>query len=265
MVELINGRLATTERHTPLAEEAKTDCRCVLRGNAGKLKNQYFGDVKDLFKYDLVEELIRGVPELKQFAFIPMLTAPDTRNDGNKVDYKRRAGSMNRELCEYLQTRVERGVRDIVEIKKYYRTKGIPIEIYGESEYFNHRNRYFYFKGIPNGLLKNSVILLDPDNGLEIKKSNERHVLRSEVADLYGRMSNTSVLVVFQHFRREKHELTLTKVGRELGEACGVRPLWIYDKEIIFYLLARQHALKRQVEQVLDKYGNRYGLLKIGP
>lgn len=230
-----------------------------------KLKNQYFGDVKDLFKYDLVEELIRGVPELKQFAFIPMLTAPDTRNDGNKVDYKRRAGSMNRELCEYLQTRVERGVRDIIEIKKYYRAKDIPIEIYYESEYLDHRNRYFYFKGIPDRLLKNSVILLDPDNGLEIKKSNERHVLRGEVADLYGRMSNTSVLAVFQHFRREKHELTIEKVGRELGEVCGDRPLWICDKEIIFYLLARQHALKRQVEQVLDEYGNRYGLLKVGP
>ena len=59
------------------------------------MKNQYFGDIKDLFKYDLGEFLINEIPELERFTFIPMLTPDDKGPDGNKLNYDGRPGSKN--------------------------------------------------------------------------------------------------------------------------------------------------------------------------
>ncbi|MCJ2670040.1 MAG: hypothetical protein LN416_05970, partial [Candidatus Thermoplasmatota archaeon] len=50
------------------------------------MKNQYFGDTRDLFKYDLVLELLLGT-ELRRFTFIPMLTRDEESSDGGKTDY----------------------------------------------------------------------------------------------------------------------------------------------------------------------------------
>lgn len=48
------------------------------------MKNQYFGDNRDLFKYDLVHKIINaryaGLP--KRFTFIPMLTENDNTKQG---------------------------------------------------------------------------------------------------------------------------------------------------------------------------------------
>jgi len=41
------------------------------------MKNQYFGDRNDFFKYDLVLNLIEKIVNLKCFTFIPMLTEDD--------------------------------------------------------------------------------------------------------------------------------------------------------------------------------------------
>ena len=38
-----------------------------------EMKNQYFRDIRDLFKYDLLTELIDNISALDQFILIPML------------------------------------------------------------------------------------------------------------------------------------------------------------------------------------------------
>ncbi len=50
------------------------------------MKNQYFGDKRDLFKYDLALRVCQKLG--LGFTFIPMLTAPDNRTDGNQIDYE---------------------------------------------------------------------------------------------------------------------------------------------------------------------------------
>ncbi len=86
-----------------------------------------------------------------------------------------------------------------VSFKRY----GIEMTIYyGEDSYFSHRKRQSYFAGIESGLLSKSLILLDPDNGLEVKRSGEKHVLYSEVKELYERMDEDSILMVYQYFPR---------------------------------------------------------------
>ena len=47
------------------------------------VKNQYFGDKRDLFKYDIIARIITTESFfLRQFLFIPMLTPNDSSWDG---------------------------------------------------------------------------------------------------------------------------------------------------------------------------------------
>ena len=139
------------------------------------MKNQYFGDIRDLFKYDLIISIIREIGSINRFIFIPLLTRNDNRKDGNKIDYTTaKAGTHNKGLIEYLEKRVNENRREVSEIKEYFKSNGIEITIYRETEYFNHKLRADYFKNIDDKVLSNSLMLLDPDNGLEIKQSNEK-------------------------------------------------------------------------------------------
>ena len=49
------------------------------------MKNQFFGDNRDLFKYDLILSVVKGVDQIRQFTFIPMLTK-DYGNHGNQIN-----------------------------------------------------------------------------------------------------------------------------------------------------------------------------------
>jgi hypothetical protein len=64
------------------------------------MKNQYFGDIRDLFKYDMVVWLIRQISSLENFTFIPMLTENDpSKKDGSQTDpTKAKAGFINEDL-----------------------------------------------------------------------------------------------------------------------------------------------------------------------
>ena len=86
------------------------------------MRNQFFGDVRDLFKYDLITWLIQNINSIDQFAFIPMLTEDDDKDHGLKMNYaKAKAGTNNTELVKILEGCVNRGKRDIRQIKSYFR------------------------------------------------------------------------------------------------------------------------------------------------
>ena len=41
------------------------------------MNRQFFGDTRDLFKYDLVRHVMKALPVFDSFTFIPMLTEED--------------------------------------------------------------------------------------------------------------------------------------------------------------------------------------------
>ncbi len=226
------------------------------------MKNQYFGDVKDLFKYDLVQWLIECLPAVDSFTFITMLTLNDGRSDGNKLNYQGRAGCKNEELVCYLAERVSSGRRNISEIREYYNIRDIDIEIYGENDFFSHSTRDSYFAGIRDELLSGSLIVCDPDNGMEVKHPNEKHMLWLEVTGLFDRMGDDSVLILFQHFRREKHEMTVAKIALGIELATRQKPIYLYDHEIVFFLLAKQPETLLLLENAVWEYSNKYPILR---
>ena len=236
-------------------------CHC-SEGNI--MKNQYFGDVRDLFKYDLILRIIQETSSTNRFLYIPMLTENDNRGDGNKIDYnKAKAGTQNKDLMTYLKKCVNEDRKNITEIKHYFKLKGIKIYIH--NELFIHRNRKSYFDRIIKELFSPSLIFVDPDNGLEVKRSNDKHLLYHEANDLYNRMDKDSILMIYQHFPRENHTEYLCGRTNELKELTEDLPIYISDNEIIFFLLTKNDELKSQLERIINRYKRDYPKLIIGP
>lgn len=221
------------------------------------MKNQYFGDVTDLFKYDLITEVINAHHSLKKFSFIPMLTPNDNRADGKLRDFsKATAGYKNETLKKFLEQ--TRGKRDFKKIEVYFKQCGIPIEIYRDNtgEYFSHQQRNDYYKNIDSTLIRESLVFIDPDNGLEVKKSNRRHILYSELKNIFN--SSNRIVMVIQFFPRKEH---LAYIDKRLSELRDITKYCTYiaDSRIIFFFLCKSIELRRFLEEkVFKEYKERY-------
>ncbi len=223
------------------------------------MKNQYFGDNKDLFTFDLVMEIMRAGLAV-HFAFIPMLTAPDATRHGDKADRGRaRAGYKNLELAGFLDRRISQDRRDIKELGGFFKKHGIKMTICGGEGYFTHRTRQAYFAGIGDDLLTNSLILVDPDNGLEVARPGEKHLLYAESKDLYERMADSSILMLYQYLPRVPHQEYLEMRMHALKEyICGDYPVCIDDDEIAFFFLTKNEELEESLAHLIADYTERY-------
>ncbi len=150
-----------------------------------------------------------------------------------------------------------------MEIGDFFEDKGIRTTIYHPADhltedYFTHRERHTYFSGIPKDNLHPALVFVDPDNGLEVKKSSEKHILYSEVRSLLERMSDDSILMIYQHFPRRNHDDYIKWRVQVLRDETNAAPLWISDKEIVFFFLTKSDETHTNLEDVLSKYSSRY-------
>ena len=224
------------------------------------MKNQYFGDNKDLFKYDLIFRVMQaGLVE--RFTFIPMLTEPDDTRHGRETDRRRaKVGTENQDLVSFLDECVKTGRRDIEQLTDFFARYDIEMTIYcGKGGYFSHQRRQEYFEQIGSELLSGSLVFVDPDIGLEVARSREKHILYLEVNNLYQRMDKSSILMLYQHFPREEHHEYLHRRSEELREIItGEWPICIYDDEIIFFFLTKNESLERSLTHVVQEYAESY-------
>jgi hypothetical protein len=233
------------------------------------MKNQYFGDISDLFKWDLVLEILTKIRGLNHFTYIPMLTPDDDSKDGMRLDYSKKcAGAKREELVKFLQDCVKRGKRDIKELKRFFKeselTKGLSIDIYKESEYFSHEKREEYFANINKNLLSNSLIEVDQDIGIEVKSMKgreEKYIKYEEINILFNQMDENSVLMIWQFIPRVKREPYFLKLSEKLETITGTRPLYISDNRVVFFILVKNERLRNLVHSVICEYAKIYGLL----
>ncbi len=237
------------------------------------MKNQYFADTRDLFKYDLVLEFL-AEGGLSRFTFIPMLTKDEPGYGGGRTDYsKARAGTRRTQLAEFLTQCLRDGRRDIRELERFVEdsplTAGVDPAIYMRNGLFTHQTRGEYFDRIDRSLLERSVILLDPDIGLGVKSMvgrEERYVTYEEVRLLFDRMDERSILIVFQFIPRVSRRPYISRIQAELSRrvARGGAAYWLSDNQIVLYVLAKGRQSGRLAGSVVHNYAERYGLLS-GP
>ena len=221
------------------------------------MKDQYFGDERDYFKYDLIIDLATCL-QIPRFTNIVMLTPPDKSSDGKFIKY--RPGIRNRDLYKFLQASARKKCRSVSCLGEFFSTSKKEIEYlpYRDDTYFEGRARDEYFNAIPPCWLETAVILVDPDIGLKPRspslRSNE-HVLPSEIHKLKAAIGSASVLVMIQ-FRGHMHwcerfEYLKGKIGRFDA---------IYNSDIAFICLTNDHAILAKLQACLRKYATDHGL-----
>lgn len=233
------------------------------------MKNQYFGDNRDLFKYDLIC-YIKEADLVNHFTFIPMLTKNDnTKQGGERNREKAKAGKKNEDLKKFLDKFEDESRRDIEQLRSFFKKKAINMKIYyGKGKYFSHESRHKYFDQIAAKLLPKSLVLVDPDKGLQIKKSGKEHILYCEVKMLYDRMDRSSVLMIFQFFPRIRTQDYIQEYFyqrfEKLRALAGDLPIYIDDNEVRFFFLTKDKSIRNSLGNILSDYKKRYPQLRIG-
>ena len=88
-------------------------------------------------------------------------------------------------------------------------------------------------------------------------------LLYREVKELYERMNENAILMIYQHFprARKRHEEYLPDGrSKKLGEIAGDLPLYISDNEIFFLFLTKNAELKERLRDILRDYKDDYNL-----
>jgi len=234
------------------------------------MNRTYFGDTRDLFKFDLVRHIMKAVPAFESFTFVPMLTGTaggsvgkrGLKKDLAKAKKAGKAGSQNQDLVDRMECLQELGddLDYFQQIEDYFRRERISAQIFSEQE-FSHQERSRYFEQILPRLPRKALIVLDPDTGLEEDKPTEKNLLFSEVKRIADRMDARSALLIYQHFPRTKQDIYVQNRCSRLSDLTGTEPLTIADNEALFFLLVKNPQLRAAMEEVLERYANSYPAL----
>jgi hypothetical protein len=229
------------------------------------MRCELFGDIRDLFKYDVATEIARALH--LRFVFIPMLM-PDQGRHGNLRGFDRaraqgRPGTKNQFLLDHLKQHQEPVKRCVQHIGPYFKHEGIGFHLHeharhGDGVFFNHQDRVGYFGERLAASLSSALLFLDPDNGLEVGGSNEQHVLYSDLQDLLARLGNDSVVMVYQQFPREERGPYTSRRLHKLSQLVNQPPCCISDNEILFFFLTKTAERRQGLVDVLRQYSQRY-------
>jgi hypothetical protein len=230
----------------------------------------FFGDVRDLFKFDLVRHIMKAFPDLASFTLVPMLTEEEPATGKKKTATKDlglaqkngRAGTQNRELMEDMGRLQE--IDDDLEyfqgVRSYFKKENIIVDVL-HKDTFSHEHRVNYFNKVFEKFPANSLIFLDPDTGLEVKNPTQRHLLFDEVKKIYDHMDHESILMIYQHLPRITRAGYIEKRCGELAAVTHSRPETITDNEIIFFILTKNPQINTRLCAVLGDYADKYNTL----
>jgi hypothetical protein len=227
----------------------------------------YFGDTRDLFKFDLVRHIMKAFPDLASFTFVPMLTEDEKPTGTKKTASKDlglaqkngKAGTRNLELMVDMG-RLQEINDDLAYfqgIRSYFSKENIIVDIL-HRDTFSHEHRDNYFKKVFEKFPEKSLIFLDPDTGLEVKNPTQRHLLFDEVKKIYDHMDNQSILMIYQHIPRVVRTGYIRKRCKDIAAITHSRPETITDNEIVFFILTKNPLLKTRLCAVLGDYADQY-------
>ena len=223
------------------------------------MKNQYFADDRDYFKYDLVLFLMRRLG-FRRFTFIPMLTPNDGTSDGGVAP--RDVGAGDPVLHEFLLRCFNNGTRDITLLRDFFADEAPDLEYlpYRDREFFEHTDRTSYFAEVPEDQLRDAVALVDPDVGFLAlsAKSHEAHkyVRYGEIGGLVRRMGENSLLLVFQWTQiPNKWADSLQKITARLQEVVPrSRVSAVRNHPVGFVVLAQSNFTQAQARRALGAF-----------
>jgi hypothetical protein len=208
------------------------------------MKNQYFGDRRDVAKYDLLAEMLDHLPGLRRLSLLLMMTGNDTSRDGSLVAKTR--PPWRGDVYWFARRCREIGGLGVGELRTFFRSSHPKHDVYLLDKPYSHAGRHRYFGAVPGVALKDSAVFLDPDVGMSLKEpaaeEADKYLDPADAGRLLRRMRGNSVLVVYQHLQHNA-DLRAEDAGeraRALFQNCGAKQVVILRRgDVAFLLVAR--------------------------
>jgi hypothetical protein len=167
------------------------------------VKNQYFGDARDYFKYDVLERLASDLTGIDALTCLWMLTRSDGTSQGQvKFVPDPELTALTAFFHDRLDPRDEARCQ-VSEMSYFFADRRFRLLSYRDDrDDFDWMTRARYFRDIPAESLSRAVVFFDPDTGIEPRRCTAAHLRFDELKSVVGRMDDQSVAVIFQFQRR---------------------------------------------------------------
>ncbi len=216
------------------------------------MKNQYFGDKKDVFKFGVCLKLLKDL-KISKFTWIAMRTL-----DEEEEPYKD-FGWVDLELRRFFNRLRQPQNLSITLIEGFFKEHYDTVERFIYYRTFTSDYRKDYFESINEEKLRDTLILVDPDTGLEVKTMNrkpDQYLKFDELKCLFNKMNKNSILSVFQHKRREKFEELLEKLKEDINKKLlNPKPkllaVWSNKAQVMMILLFKDAELYKDAQKCL--------------
>jgi hypothetical protein len=213
------------------------------------MKNQFFGDINDFYKYGLLRSLAASGLSI---GVCWMLTPDDGGSAGKKLKYLEdpdRWRARDPELYDALKRACsEPGGRSVARAR----------EVLANSRFFekpvprDRELRQHWWQEALESLGGTDLIFLDPDNGIEPQTagSSEKHVCWHEIEEAWRRGSS---LVIFQYFPIMKRRDPFIRELRErLAHRTGSTEVHAVASPNVLFLVAAQAPHRTAVAKSLE-------------
>jgi hypothetical protein len=153
------------------------------------MRNQFYGDRKDVWKWSLLLKLAGQKHHIFQIAML----RPDKGTHGND---RRDPGACNHAVREFFDDERSQDAHDIKRIEKL-----LPGRITVLMTQYSNGCRVTYFDLVLEITRKTApkVVFLDPDNGIEGATRGHEHIGVQEIERVWESLKGGDYLVVFQY------------------------------------------------------------------
>lgn len=183
------------------------------------MKDKWYADDRDLVKWGSIISIAKdkNISKIIQVAFYE----DDFPEIEINVDNKKIA--FPQEVWNHF--------RKLEDIKRLGQTVNITIEVYKKP----FLSRVVFFNDLISDLKKEKdriILFLDPDTGIAPNNDAKfKHVMRSEIEQVYNSLKPNDILVFYQHARRDKDWKENTK--KEFKRAINTNEIKTYYSENI--------------------------------
>lgn len=227
-----------------------------LRSNPLRMKNQYFGDINDYRKYGLLRAIIRASDMRVLVAW--MLTPDDGSGDGRFTAYltqSERWAKHDSVLYQQLQVLTaraqERNVR-LIEATDLLRHANYYTDLTPDGA----AAREQWFRVLLGRSTSSDLVLLDPDNGIEVKSKPYGNRHSSKYAywpEIEGLWNAGKSLMIYQHFVREKRSNFIQKVLQSLKQRMPDSTVEAFStSHVVFFMVLQPRHNEHQASIVQE-------------
>ena len=225
------------------------------------MKLQYLGDSRDAFKWDLLHWICtRSSPSFDKLAFVPLLT-PDIEgsNEGRTPAHLFECRCFVHSFVASLKDKPRSLAR--IETLGTAEPNVTPFHVsvvFGTKKFTGSgKRRAEYWSGFEPEEFSNSVVFFDPDNGFETKtRRGEKWIRHTELKDLFSRLPETSVAVVYQHRPRRKWDDLFVDLKENLGYVHTA--IAAYESNLAFVAMAGTASAGKRVLSAIQSYADEH-------